>query len=247
MSVQSIGRAFLVMRALSRGPLGVTELADEVDLPKSTVSRLLSSLETEGAVEQVEAGGAYRIGALLGELAGAYQDTTNLAAAARPHLAELVEATGETAGLSVVDGSTMLYLTQVETTSDIQVRDWTGEPAPIHAVPSGIVAMANMPRRRVRSLLAEDLEPCTPNTMTDRQQLIDRLSQARSLGYAWGQEEFVIGLSSVAAPVLGADGSIEAAIHVHGPSYRFPNPDRLHDIGLVVAEAGERLAEQLQR
>lgn len=247
MSVQVVSRSFAVLRALSRGPMGVTELADEVELPKSTVSRLLNSLESEGAVEQVELGGAYQIGSLLGELAGAYADTTNLAAAARPHLAELMEATGETAGISVVEGSTMLYLAQVEAESDIQVRDWTGEPAPIHAVPSGIVAMANMPRRRVRQLLSEELEQCTPDTVTEWQAIIDRLGQARSLGYAWGQEEFVVGLNSVAAPVLGADGSVTAALHVHGPSYRFPNPDQLHDIGLAVAEAAERLAEQLQR
>lgn len=247
MSVQVVERAFAVLRALSRGPMGVTELAEAVELPKSTVSRLLGSLEAEGAIEQVELGGAYQIGALLGELSGAYTDTTSLAASARPHLAELMEATGETAGISVVDGATMFFLAQVEAESDIQVRDWTGEGAPIHAVPSGIVAMANMPRRRVRALLGEELEQCTPSTVVDRDALVERLTQARSLGYAWGQEEFVVGLNSVAAPVLGADGSITAALHVHGPSYRFPNPDRLHDIGIAVAEAAERLAEQLQR
>ena len=67
----------------------------------------------------------------------------------------------------------------------------------------------------------------------------------RSAGYAWGFEEFAEGINSVAAPVFGP-GGVEAAIHIHGPAYRFPDPDRTHDLGLMVAEAAELLSAQLQ-
>lgn len=246
MSVQSIERAFALLRALGRGPMGVTDLADDVDLPKSTVSRLLATLEVQGAVEQVEAGGQYQVGPALSELGASYRGRGSLVAMARPHLAELVAEAGEAAGVSVVVGNTMLYLAQVEAPSAVQVRDWTGETAPIHTVPSGIVAMAHMPRRRVRELLMEPLAPSTINSVTDPVVLNDRLVQARSLGYAWGHEEFVIGITSVAAPVIGTDGEVTAALHIEGPSYRFPNPDQIHDIGLLAVEAADRLAEQLQ-
>ncbi|NOX29907.1 MAG: IclR family transcriptional regulator [Actinobacteria bacterium] len=246
MSVQSVERSFAILRALGRGPMGVTELADDVGLAKSTVSRLLASLETEGAVEQVEAGGQYQVGEALAELGAAHRGASSLTALARPILVELVEQIGEAAGLSIVDGNSMLYLTQVEAPGEIQVRDWTGETAPIHSVPSGIVAMAQMPRRRLRALLSRDLEVCTPNTVLDFDSLAERCVQARSLGYAWGHEEFVVGITSVAAPVIGAGGDVTAALHVEGPTYRFPNPDQLHDLGLLLAEASDRLAEILQ-
>ena len=70
MAVQSIERAFAILRALAVRPSGVTELADRVDLPKSTVARLLNALELEGAIEQVEAGGDYRLGPAIEEIAG---------------------------------------------------------------------------------------------------------------------------------------------------------------------------------
>ena len=145
MSVQSIERAFAILRALAIGPVGVTELADRVELPKSTVARLLSALEDEGVVNQTETGGEYRLGEGLLDLAGATQPGRNLVATARPHLIELSEETGEATGISVLDGREVYYLDHVETESDVQVRSWTGESAPLHAVPSGLAILAHRP------------------------------------------------------------------------------------------------------
>ena len=85
----------------------------------------------------------------------------------------------------------------------------------------------------------------TQSTLTSAVELQERLTQVRSAGYVWVYEEFAEGINSVAAPVFGPDGVV-AALRVHGPTYRFPNPDRSHDIGLRVAEAAHQLSEQLQ-
>ncbi len=245
MTVQSIKRSFALLRALALGPVGVTELADRVDLPKSTVARLLASLEKEQAVEQTEAGGEYRLGPGLIDLAGSAPRGRNLVAAARPHLLELAENLDEVAGLSVIDGGQVYYLDQTESSSNIQVRDWTGEYAPLHAVPSGLVILAHQSGRFIDEYLAGRLVQCTSWTMTDPGELRDRLEQVRSIGYAWVYEEFAEGINSVAAPVLESDGSVEAALHVHGPAYRFPNPDDTHDHGMALIEAVRRLSLQL--
>ena len=84
MSVQSIERAFAVLRTLATGAFGVTELAEQIDLPKSTVARLLSALEAEGAVTQVEQGGEYRLGQGLLDIAGATEPGRNLVEVERP-------------------------------------------------------------------------------------------------------------------------------------------------------------------
>ena len=245
MTVQSIKRSFALLRALALGPVGVTELAERVDLPKSTVARLLASLEEEQAVEQTEAGGEYRLGSGLIDLAGSAPRGRNLVAAARPHLLELAESLDEVAGLSIIDAGQVYYLDQTESSSNIQVRDWTGEYAPLHAVPSGLVILAHQRPDFIEKYLAAPLVQCTPWTMTDPDELRDRLEQIRSIGYAWVYEEFAEELNSVAAPIFESGGNVEAALHVHGPAYRFPNPDDTHDHGMAVIEAASRLSLQL--
>ena len=207
MSVQSIERAFALLRALALGPVGVTELAERVDLPKSTVARLLAALESEGAVEQIEAGGEYRLGSGLTDIAGATQPGRNLVASARPHLLDLAESVGEIAGLSVRDGRDVYYIDHTESVDDIQVRDWTGEYAPLPAVPSGLVILAHVPADELDSYLAGPLERCTAWTVTGPEEIRARLENIRSIGYAWVYEEFAEGINSVAAPIFEPDGS----------------------------------------
>ncbi|MDW3219431.1 MAG: IclR family transcriptional regulator [Acidimicrobiales bacterium] len=245
MSVQSIERAFALLRALAVGPAGVTELADRVDLPKSTVARLLSALETERAVTQDEMGGVYRLGEGLVDIAGATQPGRNLVATARPHLLDLMERSGETAGISVPDGRDMYYLDHADAEGEVQVRDWTGESCPIHTVPSGLVVMAYWPDAKLDALLRSDLIRTTSWTVTDPDQIRERLEQIRSLGYAWGYEEFAEGINSIAAPVIESDGTVESAVHIHGPAYRFPDPERTHDLGILVMETAASIAEHL--
>lgn len=243
--VQSIERAFAVMRALAVGPIGVTELADKVDLPKSTVSRILSALETEGAVEQVEVGGDYRLGTGLAELAGATAPGRNLVAAARPFLMELTDLTGETSGISIIDENEVYYLEHVEGESDVQVRDWTGEHAPLHAVPSGLALLAWADRTFIDQYLRGDLQKMTDKSMVETTAIRERLAKIRADGFSWVFEEFHPGINSVAAAVLDADRNATAALHVHGPSYRFPDASDADKFGRLVADAAEKLAAQL--
>lgn len=242
--VQSIQRAFALLRALAVGPAGITDLAERVDLPKSTVSRLLSALEAEGVVEQVEIGGDYQLGAGLVDLAGSATPGRNLIAAARPHLVDLTEALGETAGVAVLDGEEVLYLDHVETDEEVQVRGWTGERAPLHVVPSGFVLLAGQTDEFIGDYLAKPLEQITPNSLTDPAAIRARVEAVRNDGVAWGYGEFDESLNSVAAPVVDAEGDIVAAIHIHGPAYRFPD-EEADKIESAVRESAERLTAQL--
>jgi len=126
--VQSIERAFAVLGALTDGPIGVTEVADRADLPKSTAARLLASLAREGAVEQVPGETRYRLGPRIEALGGRPVRARSVVAIARPHLTELAGAIGEVAGLSVPDGDLIHYVDQVDSDQPVGVRDWTGLP-----------------------------------------------------------------------------------------------------------------------
>lgn len=242
--MQSIERAFLLLRALAIEPAGVTELAGRVDLPKSTVARLLQALETEGAVERDDAA-SYRIGTVVADLFGG-NPRRSLIASARPYLIGLSADIGEAAGLEVYENGWVQFIDQVVSDHDVQVRDWTGESGLAHALPTGIVFLAHLGEPEMTRYLREPLEALTPNTMTDPEQLRERTIQARSAGYLWCFEEFALGINSVAAPVFGPDG-IVATLQVHGPTYRFPHdPDATHDIGRQLADQAARLTEQLQ-
>jgi IclR family transcriptional regulator, acetate operon repressor len=243
--VQSVERSFAILRCLAGGPAGVSEIADRVGLPKSTVSRLLSTLSTIGAVEQSGAGNDYRIGHGMVDLAAAAIPGRNLISVARPHLVELVETLGEAAGLAVLDVADVVYLDQVNVDNPVQVRDWTGERLHPHMVSSGLVLLAHLSDAERERYLARPLEAATPQTITDAAALRRRLEDVARRGTEWTIDEFVVGISSVAAPVTGAGGQVVAAVHAHGPSYRFPPPGAADEVAGQVAAAADRISARL--
>lgn len=222
--VQSIERAFAVLGVLADGPIGVTEVAERTSLPKSTAARLLASLAREGVVEQVPGDTRYRLGGRLATLAAGVLPTRSLARLARPSLVDLAFDVGEAAGLSVPDGDLVHYIEQVDTPNPVAVRDWTGSRLPMHAVSSGQVLLAFRPAAASERYLEQPLERFTELTLVDPDDLRERLREVRRDGFAWAREEFDRGISSVAAPIADASGEVVAAVHLHGPSYRFPAP-----------------------
>jgi DNA-binding IclR family transcriptional regulator len=238
--VQSVERAFAILGVVAGGPLGLTPIASRLALPKSTVSRMLETLEEIGAVERVD-GLRWRVGPGVATLASGVSPERSLAALARPQLVALVHLLGEDAGLALPDGYDVHYVDQAESDNPVQVRDWTGTRAPMHAVPSGLVLLAEWPDDALDAYLARDLERLTPHTIVRSAALRRRLAQVRVDGYAWGHEEFAVGINSVAAPVRDRRGKPVAAIHVHGPAYRFPPAGKQKHIAARVVAAAARV------
>jgi len=244
--VQSIERAFSVISTIADGPLGVTEVADRAQLPKSTAARLLASLGREGVVEQVPGERRYRLGERLVSLTSGLRPTRGMIATAHPHLVALAEQTGEAAGLSVPDGPTMHYVDQVEYPNPVQVRDWTGTRIPMHAVSSGQVVLANLSLPALDRFLAYPLERFTPKTLVKLDDIRARLHDVRRDGFAWAREEYAIGISSIAAPIADAAGEVVAAIHIHGPSYRFPAAEMEPAAEHAIVETAARISARLR-
>src|SRR5262245_38671073 len=191
------------------------------------------------------AGGDYRLGATIVELAGGMSPTAHLVALARPHLADLSEELGEATGLSVLDGRQVHYLDQVDGRHAVQVRDWTGERVPAHLVPSGLVLLATGGAASRDRYLAGALEATTPQSTTDPRRLRERLERVAPTGVEWVHEEFAEGINSVAAVVRGRTGDPVAAVHAHGPSYRFPGERPADEIAKLVAAAADRVSERI--
>ena len=245
--VQSIRRAFGVLRALGNGPLGVSEVAAASRIPKSTAARLLSALAAEGAVEQVPGERRYRLGPDLFSIASGLGETWDIVSIARPALVDLATELGEAAGVAIRDGWTVQYVDQVEppNPNPVLVRDWTGTRIPLHAVSSGQVFLAQLPAPVLSRYLAEPLEVFTPRTLTAAPALLERLRDIRRDGHAWVHDEYSEGLTSVAAPIADARAEVVAAVHVHGPSYRFPGADA-DRIAAAVRTAAARIGARLR-
>jgi IclR family acetate operon transcriptional repressor len=242
--VQSLERAFAILDEVAQRPAGVTAIADRVRLPKSTVARLLATLEEVDAVERFD-GSQWRIGPGVEALTAAASPERSLVSAARPLLVDLVVELGEDAGLGLPDGNEIHYVDQVESDNPVQVRDWTGTRAPLHAVPSGLVLLAEWPPDALDAYLGGELVALTRHTVTDPDRLRGRLAEVREAGHAWGLEEFAEGIDSVAAPIRDARGNAIAAVHVHGPSYRFPAQRSEARVAATVTAAAREISTRL--
>ena len=222
----------------------VTELADRVELPKSTVSRLLSTMHAIGIVANDDDNGEYVLGPAFYAMASAGMPDASTAAAAQPYLLDLASTLGEATGLSVIDSGEVLYLSDNPAPSAIQMSDWSGERAAIHLVPSGLVMMAWWPRKKIDAYLKQPLEATTSLSVVEPSLIRARLAKIRATGYEIVRGEFVDDVSSVAAPIRDASGEVIAAIHAHGPSFRFLGDSTDDVVGEVVATA-DRISSQL--
>ena len=245
--VQSVERAFAVLAVVADGPIGVTDVADRAALPKSTAARLLGSLAREGVVEQVPGDTRYRLGPRMLTLAAGLRPTRSLIALARPQLAELTATVGEVAGLSVPDGFLVHYIDQVDSPNPVGVRDWTGTRIPMHAVSSGLVLLAHLPPAELARFLAQPHERFTQLTAADPEVIRERVSRARVEGFAWTRDEYADGITSVAAAIAGESGEVVAAVHLHGPSYRFPGSGSEPAIAGTVVATAARITARIRQ
>jgi IclR family acetate operon transcriptional repressor len=244
-TVQSVERAFSVLQVLAAGPTAVSDIAARTALPKSTVSRLLSTLSEIGAVEPTNSAGTYALGSLIVDLSSAAAPADNLIAVARPQVGRLVAKLGEAAGLSVLDGTSVYYLDQLDGEHEVQVGDWTGERVDAHVVSSGLVLMASAPAELRERFLESELRSFTAHTITDPVLIAHRLDDVARAGFAWVYEEMAEGMNSVAAPVVNHAGTVVAAVHVHGPSYRFPADGAAAAIAAEVVDTARQISDRL--
>ncbi|MCH2633188.1 MAG: IclR family transcriptional regulator [Acidimicrobiales bacterium] len=244
-SVQSVQRAFAILRALSSSPMGVTQVSNIVGLPKSTVARLLAALEEENAVVQESSGGKYGIGDGLLDVVTNLPPGRHIISFARPFMTSLAEELGETVGIGIREGDSIYYLDHVGPDTEVRVRDWTGHSAPLHLVPSGLVALAHLEKAELVNYLEGPLTSNTANSVTDPVALQVKVDEVRKAGYAWGLEEFAEGLNSVAAPITDSRQSVVAFLHAHGPAYRFPGTRKTADLGPRLQEICQDLGNRL--
>lgn len=248
-SVQSIERAFSILEAVAahNDGVGVTEIANQVALPKSTVSRMITTLEELAVVERLPDGDGIRLGPKILALASQAPYSRRLTALARPYLLELAEATGEAVSLCVPDGDQVFYIDQVQSRHHVQVRDWTGTRIPLHVVSAGKLFLANWEASAVSRYMERPLAQYTPKTSVDKNRLKKQLAQIRRQGYCWAIEEFEEGLNGVAAPIYNQTAQIVAALNIYGPAFRFPRDGNQEAVTELLLGVCKRMTAALKK
>jgi DNA-binding IclR family transcriptional regulator len=243
--VQSVDRAVTILELLAaRGEAGVTEIAAELGVHKSTAFRLVAALELRGLVEQPGERGKYRLGLGLVRLAGAATVRLDLSQQSRPVCERLAVQVAETINVAILDVDAAVNIEQVLGPSAITTHNWVGQRTPLHATSSGKVLLAYLPGPALTLRLAEPLERFTARTVTDPARLRRQLDAAREDGYACTVEELETGLNAVAAPVFAHNGQVVAAISASGPSFRLAKP-RLAEVAKAVRDAAEEVSGRL--
>ena len=246
-TVRSVERAIRILKSFSaeEPELGVGELSRRLGLPKSTVFRLLNTLEAGGLVSRNPETGRYRLGVDLIGLADSVTTYTNLRHVARPHLRRLANALQETVSLSVIDRSEAVNVEQFVPPGRLIMRvGWVGRRMPVHAVAAGRAIIAFWPAEKAAQILDGELEALTPHTITDPQHLYTELAHIRERGYATAFEELEEGLNALAAPVRNHEGEVIASISVSGPAYRLTR-ERIHEVAAQVIETAREISREM--
>jgi IclR family KDG regulon transcriptional repressor len=200
--------------------LAITTLAQRLGLAKSTVHRLASTLTAAGFLEQNSDTGRYRLGVALFELGALVRRRMDVANVARPHLRELLEKTGETVQLGIVDHYSVLYVYEMESRRAIRMAAAGGARAPRPSTAGGQVLLAFQPADYIRETLERGLTGFTDKTVTEGDEVLSLLDEVRMRDYAVDDEESEVGLRAVAAPVRNQNGGVIAALGVAAPVQR---------------------------
>lgn len=208
-------------------------LAEETDIPKPTLHRMLQQLESAGLLERSGDGRQYGTGVRLRKLAESLLLNDTFHGARHGVLRALVNEVGESCNLTALSGSEVMYLDRVETPAPLRFYLHSGSRVPVHCSASGKLFLAGMtPSQRQRLLAHAPLEAFTPKTLTDLDALEEEIKQVKRQGFALDNEEFLPGLMCVAVLVPSPSGRSNLCVAVQAPIMRL-TPDKA--LGLLPA------------
>ncbi|CAL4869534.1 Transcriptional repressor IclR (plasmid) [Asticcacaulis sp. MM231] len=241
---QSLEKGLNLLKVLSHHDgLTLTALADKAGLPVSSTHRLLATFAAHELVACDDLTQKWSIGIEALRIGMAFQRRNKILVAARPLMTELMEATGETVNMAMLDGYEIVFVSQVECQEPIRAFFRIGERRAIHASGIGKALLAEMAASRIDIFLnSHALTRFTAATITEPRDLRENLARIRERGWSIDDEEANPGMRCVAAAVFNEFGEARAGISLSGPSTRL-TADRLSELGLKVRETADRLSK----
>ena len=215
----AVERALAMLEAVAHEPEGLSnaEISRRLEIPKSSASYILRTLEKQGYLHRDGENGKYRVGLKILSLSRGALSGIDVREVALPIMRHLVEKTNLTCHLAILDGPEAVYIEKVEPTGFIRMDTWVGRRMRVHATSVGKALTAHIPQEQLEKILAERaMERRTPKTICTLPRLLKELEKVRSQGYAVDDEENNLGARCVGAPIFNQQGKIEASLGLSG-------------------------------
>jgi DNA-binding IclR family transcriptional regulator len=243
----AVERALSMLEAVAREPDGLSnaEISRQLEIPKSSASYILRTLEKQGYLKRESANNKYRVGLKILSLSRGALSGIDVREVALPIMRHLMEKTNLTCHLAILDGPEAVYIEKVEPQGFIRMDTWVGRRMRVHATSVGKALAAHIGPEQLEKILSErSMEKRTPKTITTVPRFLKELERVRNLGYAVDDEENNLGARCVGAPVFNQHGGIEASIGLSGTIHQV-NPETMPRIVEALKDAARHLSMQL--
>jgi IclR family transcriptional regulator, acetate operon repressor len=245
--VQSLTRGLSILECLGRaeGGLTLTDIGQRVQLPPSTVHRLLATLEKMGYVYQAGELGRWYVGVQAFTVGSSFLASRDFVAQSHPYMRRLMDHSGETVNLAILDGTEAVFVDQVQCREMMRTIVKLGSRAPLHASGVGKAMFASLADDQIDAILkVRGLPRITGNTITTPETMWASVRVIRQRGWSFDDEEHAIGTRCVGSPVYDEHAETLGAISLAGPSSRLPD-ERIKQLGPLVAHTAEELTQRL--
>jgi len=243
---RAVDRALDILLCFSQKEptLTLTQIAARVGMHKSTVHRLLGTLERKRFVQRVEKNGAYRLGLELVELGFLVLKNNDIHRQATPYMQRLAMEYRENVDLGILDGNHVLYLQVIESQQRVKISSAPGQRLPAFCTATGKAFLAFLPDARVQEILKSGRRKYTEHTTTSNPEIYKQLRLTRERGFAISEQEYEVGINAVAAPILDANQHPVAAMAIVGPAFRL-TAERLLELGRPLRATTDAIARDI--
>lgn len=243
---RAVDRALEILLCFSQDEpsLTLTQIAKRAGMHKSTVYRLLTTLESKRFIQHVDENGTYRLGLGLVKLGSLVLKNNSIHRQAAPYMHRLSAEYRETVDLAILDGAEVVYLQVFESPQRMKLATAPGERLPAFCTATGKAFMAFLPDDQVRTILKHGMRKYTEHTTLSIPDIHKDLRKTRERGFALSEQEFETGVNAVAAPILDANQYPLAAMAIVGPAIRLPL-ERLMQVGKTLRATTDAIAEDL--
>lgn len=244
---RAVERALRILLCFSRATpeLSMTQISEQVGLHKSTVHRMLTTLEQMRFVERDALSGMYRPGIALVQMAFLTLEHNDLRRIALPYMRKLSQKHRETVDLSLMEGADVIFVDSVESPQRVKLAPSTGQRAPAFCTASGKAILAFYPDDYIRQILDQGMPIHSPATITTPEQFFQDIALVRRDGYSISEQELEPSISAISAPIFSGRRAPEASLAIVGPAYRLTREVMLA-IGPDLVAACESIGRELQ-
>ncbi len=246
--VLSVDKALLIVKLLAEKgrDMKLTEIAEELDINKSTLHGLISTLKFHGFVDQDAKTQMYRPGLYLIDLGDIAARSLDIIRVSLPIIEAVRDKLQETVHIAKLynDNRDVIYVNKKESGQSMRIFTSIGATNPSHCTGVGKILLAYLNENALERLLKYDFEAYTPNTITDRDAFVKHLAVCRKAGYAVDDEECSIGLRCVAAPIFDHSGKAVYGISISGPTVRMTE-EKMQSYIEIIREAADEISKKI--